>query len=69
MLADQMVQALDSRFTMAAESSIGISALKRNRTVVAAFWVLGVIAVVEVVLAAIAAQAAHGHRAFASHCR
>jgi hypothetical protein len=30
MLADQMVQALDSSFTMAAESSTGISALKRN---------------------------------------
>jgi len=54
MLADQMVQALDSSFTMAAESSTGISALKRNRTVVVAYWVLGAIAVVEVVLAAIA---------------
>jgi hypothetical protein len=54
MLADRMVQALDSVFTMATESSTGTLAFKRNRTVVVACWVLGVIAVVEVVLAAIA---------------
>lgn len=54
MLANRMVEALKSMFTMATESSNGISAFKRNRTVVMAFWVLGVIALVEVVLASIA---------------
>lgn len=54
MLADRMVQALDLRFYMATESSTGTLAFKRNRTVVVAFWILGVIAIVEVVLAAIA---------------
>lgn len=54
MLANRMVQALDSKLSMATESSTGTLAFKRNRTVVVACWVLGVIAVVEVVLAAIA---------------
>lgn len=39
---------------MATESSTGTLAFKRNRTVVVAFWILGLIAVIEAILAAIA---------------
>lgn len=49
-----MVQALDSGFSMATESSTGTLAFKRNRTVIVAFWILGLIAAIEAILAAIA---------------
>jgi hypothetical protein len=54
MLADGMIQALDSYLSMATESSTGTLAFKRNRTVIVAFWILGLIAVIEAILAAIA---------------